>query len=99
VSLRLDSVLLTLALLLLYIQDLLLWEGHKQLGKRWVEISTKFFNSSRSENHIKNRWYSASFKKFIANEFGPNAHSGGGKGSGKKGRKSSVPKPTNTAAV
>ena len=57
--------------------DLLLWEGHTQLGKRWVEISTKFFNSSRSENHIKNRWYSASFKKFIANEFGPDAYSGG----------------------
>jgi hypothetical protein len=57
--------------------DLLLWDGHKKLGKRWVEISTKYFNSSRSENHIKNRWYSASFKKFIANEFGPDAHTGG----------------------
>jgi hypothetical protein len=71
--------------------DLLLWDGHKQLGKRWVEISTKFFNNSRSENHIKNRWYSASFKKFIANEFGPEAYSGGGKAGGakkdKKGKK------------
>ena len=57
--------------------DLLLWDGHKKLGKRWVEISTKFFNSTRSENHIKNRWYSAAFKKFIANEFGPDAYSGG----------------------
>lgn len=57
--------------------DLLLWEGHKKLGKRWVEISTKYFNSSRSENHIKNRWYSASFKKFITNEFGAEAYSGG----------------------
>ena len=56
---------------------LLLWDGHKKLGKRWVEISTKYFTSSRSENHIKNRWYSASFKKFIANEFGPDAYSGG----------------------
>jgi hypothetical protein len=53
--------------------DLLLWEGHKKLGKRWVEISTKYFNSTRSENHIKNRWYSASFKKFITNEFGADA--------------------------
>lgn len=60
--------------------DLLLWDGHKKLGKRWVEISTKFFQSSRSENHIKNRWYSASFKKFIANEFGPDAYSGGKSG-------------------
>lgn len=57
--------------------DLMLWEGHKKLGKRWVEIATKCFNSTRSENHIKNRWYSASFKKFIANEFGPDAYTGG----------------------
>jgi hypothetical protein len=54
--------------------DLRLWEGHKKLGKRWVEISVKVFNSTRSENHIKNRWYSAAFKKFIANEFGPDAY-------------------------
>jgi hypothetical protein len=59
--------------------DLNLWEGHIKMGKRWVEISTKHFDSSRSENHIKNRWYSASFKKFIANEFGPTAYSGGKK--------------------
>jgi Myb-like DNA-binding domain len=57
--------------------DLNLWEGHSQLGKRWVEISTKNFNNTRSENHIKNRWYSASFKKFISNEFGPDAYNGG----------------------
>jgi hypothetical protein len=54
--------------------DLRLWEGHNKLGKRWVEISVKVFNSTRSENHIKNRWYSAAFKKFIANEYGPNAY-------------------------
>eukprot|EP01082_Thalassiosira_pseudonana_P014267 g12814.t1 g12814 contig7:202948-203683(+) len=54
--------------------DLRLWEGHEALGKRWVEISTKYFNSSRSENHIKNRWYSASFKKFVAAEFGKDAY-------------------------
>jgi hypothetical protein len=57
--------------------DLNLWEGHRQLGKRWVEIATKHFNNTRSENHIKNRWYSASFKKFISNEFGPDAYNGG----------------------
>jgi len=70
--------------------DLLLWEGHKKLGKRWVEISTKYFNSSRSENHIKNRWYSASFKKFISNEFGPEAYAsakGAGKNKDKKSKK------------
>lgn len=51
-----------------------LWEGHKKLGKRWVEISVKVFNGTRSENHIKNRWYSAAFKRFVNNEFGPNAY-------------------------
>lgn len=51
--------------------DVLLWKGYKQFGKRWVEISTKIFNSSRSENHVKNRFYSATFKKFVAKEYGP----------------------------
>jgi Myb-like DNA-binding domain len=67
--------------------DLNLWNGHKKLGKRWVEISTKYFDSNRSENHIKNRWYSASFKKFITNEFGPDAYSGTAKASAKKDKK------------
>jgi Myb-like DNA-binding domain len=74
--------------------DLALWEGHKKLGKRWVEIATKYFDSSRSENHIKNRWYSASFKKFISNEFGLEAYtgktkSGGGGGGGRDHHKDS----------
>jgi hypothetical protein len=53
--------------------DLSLWKAQKELGKRWVEISTKTFNSSRSENQIKNRWYSVAFNKVILNEFGPDA--------------------------
>jgi hypothetical protein len=72
--------------------DLNLWNGHKKLGKRWVEISTKFFDSNRSENHIKNRWYSASFKKFITNEFGPDAYSGTAKASAKKDKKKKSPR-------
>lgn len=54
--------------------DLKLWAGHSELGKRWVEISVKIFNSTRSENHIKNRWYSAAFKKFIVTEYGSDAY-------------------------
>lgn len=54
--------------------DLQLWRGHEDLGKRWVEISVKVFHSTRSENHIKNRWYSAAFKKFVAKEFGADAY-------------------------
>ena len=53
--------------------DMKLWRGQKQLGKKWVDISTKFFNSTRSENKLKNRWYGASFKKFVCSEFGEDA--------------------------
>jgi Myb-like DNA-binding domain len=51
-------------------EDYKLYEAYKKHGKRWVEISTKFFDSRRSENHVKNRWYSAAFKKFVRQEFG-----------------------------
>lgn len=55
--------------------DIKLWEGHLKLGKSWVQISYQCFNSTRSENHIKNRWYSAAFKKFIAQEYGQDVYS------------------------
>ena len=43
--------------------------SHKKFG--WAEISTKYFNSTRTNYQIKNHWNSASFKEFISNEFGP----------------------------
>ncbi|KAL7532960.1 hypothetical protein ACHAXR_008427 [Thalassiosira sp. AJA248-18] len=73
--------------------DLLLWEGHHILGKRWVEISSKYFKGTRSENHIKNRWYSASFKKFISKEFGPDAYRVGNDNAGHGGRNKELPPP------
>ena len=54
--------------------NLQLWRGHKDLEKRWVEISVKVFLLTRSDAHIKNRWYSAAFKKFVAKEFGVDAY-------------------------
>lgn len=57
-------------------EDLLLWAGHKAMGTRWVDVSVKFFKSTRSENQIKNRWNSAAFKRFVAEEFGPYAKAG-----------------------
>ncbi|KAL3905981.1 MAG: hypothetical protein SGILL_009460 [Bacillariaceae sp.] len=54
--------------------DLKLWHATKEHGKKWVEISAKYFNNTRAENQIKNRWYSAAFKKFIAEKFGPDAY-------------------------
>jgi len=54
--------------------DILIYEGHKQLGKKWAQIAVQFFNSVRSENQIKNRWYSSSFKKFVIQEYGAMAY-------------------------
>jgi Myb-like DNA-binding domain len=54
--------------------DLKLWEAAQIYGKKWVEIASKFFDSTRAENQIKNRWYSAAFKKFISDKFGPDAY-------------------------
>jgi hypothetical protein len=39
-----------------------------------VEISVKVFHSTRSDDHIKSRWYSPAFKKFVAKEFGVDAY-------------------------
>ena len=55
-------------------QDMKLWKGQAEIGKRWVEISNRNFKGSRSENHLKNRWYSATFKKFVREEFGEGAY-------------------------
>jgi hypothetical protein len=54
--------------------DLLLWKGFMELGKSWKEISTKFFHATRSENRIKNRWHSGSYKRLIMETIGPNAY-------------------------
>ena len=54
--------------------DMKLWNATKEHGKKWVEISAKYFKNTRAENQIKNRWYSAAFKKFVAETFGPDAY-------------------------
>lgn len=54
--------------------DFLLYEGHAKFGKKWVDISLKAFNGKRSENHVKNRWYSATFKRWIIREYGEDAY-------------------------
>ncbi|OEU21619.1 hypothetical protein FRACYDRAFT_181355, partial [Fragilariopsis cylindrus CCMP1102] len=46
-------------------EDYILWEAQKRVGKKWIQISTIFFHSTRSELQIKNRWYSAAFRSFI----------------------------------
>lgn len=54
--------------------DRLLWEARSELGNKWEAISLQRFESRISENHVKNRWYSAGFKKFVAQEFGHDAY-------------------------
>eukprot|EP00571_Detonula_confervacea_P010580 CAMPEP_0172306104 /NCGR_PEP_ID=MMETSP1058-20130122/7233_1 /TAXON_ID=83371 /ORGANISM="Detonula confervacea, Strain CCMP 353" /LENGTH=453 /DNA_ID=CAMNT_0013017885 /DNA_START=471 /DNA_END=1832 /DNA_ORIENTATION=- len=55
-------------------EDLRLWKAHGDLGKKWTEIGIEKFHTTRSENQIKNRWYSAAFKKYVAEEFGEDAY-------------------------
>ena len=42
--------------------DIKLWNAGRELGKKWVEISTTVFKSTRSENQLKNRWNSATWQ-------------------------------------
>ena len=54
--------------------DTLLWTARQELGNKWEDISSIKFEGRMTENHVKNRWYSAAFKKFVATEYGPNAY-------------------------
>ena len=55
--------------------DMLLWTCHQEMGNKWGEMAElKFKERGINENQVKNRWYSAPFKKFVAEEFGPEAH-------------------------
>ncbi|KAL3778143.1 hypothetical protein ACHAW5_003151 [Stephanodiscus triporus] len=54
--------------------DVMLFRGHGEYGKRWVEISERVFRNTRSENQVKNRWNSAAFKSFVASEYGDDAY-------------------------
>ena len=54
--------------------DTLLWRSHEELGNQWEYITENRFKNKINENQVKNRWYSASFKKFVAENFGADAH-------------------------
>lgn len=54
--------------------DKLLWAARQDLGNKWEDISTQRFEGRMSDNHVKNRWYSAAFKKFVAKEYGSDAY-------------------------
>lgn len=54
--------------------DLQLWLGHKELGKDWLIISTKYFNGHRSKDAIEARWHSVPFQTFVVDRFGSDAY-------------------------
>ncbi|KAL7537923.1 hypothetical protein ACHAXR_009231 [Thalassiosira sp. AJA248-18] len=54
--------------------DLRLKEAYDSLGPKWKEISDKHFDGNRSENQIKNRYNSASYKKISLDGFPEGAY-------------------------
>lgn len=60
--------------------DLLLWEAHCKLGNKWTKISIQYFVGTRSENQLKNRFYSEAFKKVIVKDIGLDAYENGHEG-------------------
>lgn len=55
-------------------ESIRLWKAYAECGKRWTVIGIEKFHTIRSENQIKNRWNSAAFKYFVAEEYGKNAY-------------------------
>jgi myb proto-oncogene protein len=55
-------------------ESIRLWKAYAECGKRWTVIGIEHFHTTRSENQIKNRWNSASFKYFVAEEYGKDAY-------------------------
>lgn len=55
---------------------LLLWTTQQQaeqgIQNKWTTIGEHSFQNARSSAQIRKSWYSASFKNFVKNEFGPN---------------------------
>ena len=55
--------------------DELLWLCHQEMGNKWAEMTELHFKErGLMENHVKNRWYSVTFKRFVATKYGPDAH-------------------------
>ncbi len=50
-------------------QDIKLKEGYEKHGPQWKYISNNVFQGERSENHVKNRYHSAKFKKLVNDGF------------------------------
>lgn len=47
-------------------EDVRLYEGLQECGPKWTSIARKFFNSTRSDIQLKNRYKTVTFKQFYA---------------------------------
>ena len=57
-------------------EDQRLWEAHAEYGRKWTVIGLEKFHTTRSENQLKNRFYSAGFKRFVNGKYGDGAYEG-----------------------
>ena len=49
--------------------DLLIWQGFKDIGRKWAEISRQYFGDQRTDNQIRGRWKTQAFKTSICEHF------------------------------
>ena len=57
-------------------EDQRLWEAQAEYGRKWTVIGLEKFHTTRSENQLKNRYYSAGFKRFVRENYGQGAYEG-----------------------
>ena len=54
--------------------DAMLWKLHQEMGNKWGEMEDRYFKEKNiTDMQIKNRWYSQPFKRYVAQNFGPDA--------------------------
>jgi hypothetical protein len=55
-------------------EDVKLWEAYNILGRKWADISESYFNLTRSERVLNNRFRHSLYMDFINSKYGPNAY-------------------------
>jgi hypothetical protein len=55
-------------------EDIKLWEAYNILGRKWADISESYFNLTRSERVLNNRFRHSLYMDFINSKYGPNAY-------------------------
>jgi hypothetical protein len=55
-------------------EDIKLWEAYNILGRKWADISESYFNLTRSERVLNNRFRHSLYMDFINSKYGTNAY-------------------------